>query len=299
MATWGTLLRYDSEKNCIIFYRYGEDKPPISLKLNDKKDKIVGIKTEIDETYNKAFTFVFDILSSGLIKKELVSFFGFPKELVDEASTKAQEVLEIREMNKKKPGTKELKKELGVISPLIYKEPEIPSSIAKKPYVVVQGEAAILSKDNPHDALYTFGAGPCSIVAAVVKNEKGEVEKVALAHLDIFVSKQDMRKLLGIINFGSHQVEFSIISGQENLVLKIYEVLNEFNNVKDIKYFDVDLEGSRNDSLAITKEGKIFYGENQEWNQMASRRIDQTNRMFNTQLNITHLGEKEQKILVK
>lgn len=148
---------------------------------------------------------------------------------------------------------------------------ELPSSYSyteKNTYPVYQGEGVILShRESNIGGLYTFGAGPCSILIVVSKGQTGETEKlnkIGMAHLDASVPLNDIKLFINRIKEGTANVEAYVISGEKNISLNVLKVLEATG--AEIKFFNVDLSGERSDAAIVDSKGKVYYGERTDLN---------------------------------
>ncbi|HBF08725.1 MAG: hypothetical protein CMD81_11600 [Gammaproteobacteria bacterium] len=130
---------------------------------------------------------------------------------------------------------------------------------AKKTHIVIQGEAAIFDprSSKAPDGMYTFGAGPCLIMKLVSRDSKNEVNKIALAHNDEYVTKEAMFKLFDAMN--SNRLEASFVSGASSAVDRAHNACEERGI--PVTFSAPNPRLAREDALAVDKKGKSFYGD--------------------------------------
>jgi hypothetical protein len=178
--------------------------------------------------------------------------------------------------------------------------PRISEIREARPYVILQGRAAVLEATNTrYDAIYTFAAGPCPILAISAKGNCGKVEKVGLAHIDAMVNKYDIVRLLNS-QFANLELEITIIGGAEGARNTIIDGVNRFNGngkgTAKIKYSNTDRGGRdmrKPDCAAIGKDGTIYYGKNPLWEHVSSMdmmRLEFERMMPDAGLDIMILG---------
>jgi len=128
---------------------------------------------------------------------------------------------------------------------------------------VIQGSAAIIKPEGKTDGLYTFGAGPCSVVIAVSRDFSGKIIAVGMAHVDALTETNSIARFLNMVKgTGPNDLEVSIISGEANTALKIYELARQ----EKIAFLNCDLDGQRSDAVTVGKDGTIYYGDRPNFN---------------------------------
>ncbi len=143
----------------------------------------------------------------------------------------------------------------------------LPSStiLTDSPQILLQREAQVSQATPSAHPLYTFGAGPCLVLAAVSRDREGHVQQIGLAHIDSLTSSGSIRQYLERVRANSqNQLEVSVISGERETSLRVLDLLNH-SNVR-IQFFSTDFTTDRTDAVAIDRTGQVYYGDRSDWN---------------------------------
>ncbi|MEM3609322.1 MAG: hypothetical protein QW076_00225 [Candidatus Anstonellales archaeon] len=272
------LLRYDKNYNKLrIFGKNEKSNLAMGLILDNERGIVKEIvRYDSKYAYSGALVIIEDLVALGILNKHIFMWFGIST--YDLQLAKREIMVE-----------KELENEiirLSNESPGIAYLQSIHFAFNKKPYIVLQGQAVILDISNEdYDSLYTFDAGPCLLLCIIAKDRVGEIRKIGLAHIDALAQEDDIFAFMEPLT--KFDLEFSVISGEKNRVLTVLRVLYELRYLNNIRYFDVDLLGDRNDAICLDKQGIIFYGSNHDWNRQTE--IESLNKYVNKRLYIIYL----------
>jgi hypothetical protein len=128
--------------------------------------------------------------------------------------------------------------------------------------VIGQREALIITNPKKEDAIYTFGAGPCSVVVAIERNPiSGNVQKIGLAHVDALTDPYSVNAFL----YSFTNPEVYLISGDRTTVMNFLPLMLA-NGIAPVK-IDLDTTGERSDAVAIDGNGNIYWGDNYSLNE--------------------------------
>jgi hypothetical protein len=132
-----------------------------------------------------------------------------------------------------------------------------PESSAKT-HILVQGEACFISANSRMRGLFTFGAGPCSILMITARNQTEESPAVIGAgHIDSYVSDAALDKFFARVA-GFRKVEASVIGGCDATVERILRAAKRAN--AELVFVAPNSDESRIDDAAMDKSGRIYYG---------------------------------------
>lgn len=135
--------------------------------------------------------------------------------------------------------------------------------------LVRQGEAAFISKSSRSKeiGLYTARAEMCSIVVTVSRDENGEISAVGLSHVDPGTEDEELKKLFVTARkYG--KVEISIVSGTLFKSQNLFDIASLYGKVV---FVNCDINGERDDALAVDKNGNLYYGENKRLDKAAEK----------------------------
>jgi hypothetical protein len=127
---------------------------------------------------------------------------------------------------------------------------------------VLQGQAQFIRPDGSTNGIYTFGAGPCSVLVAVAKDQNGVVTQVGMAHIDAVTPKDSINSFLNQTKEKGQNLEVYLISGEDNTALLINESVKETS--ANLVFSNIDRDGARPDAVVVDKNGKVSYGERME-----------------------------------
>ncbi|MCX7228174.1 MAG: hypothetical protein NTW15_04030 [Burkholderiales bacterium] len=128
----------------------------------------------------------------------------------------------------------------------------------KNTATVLQGDARIIRPGGSTEGLYTFDAGPCSIVVAVASDVNGQVTQVGMAHVDASTPRQSLSMFLNQTRGAAATLNVHVISGETETALRVHDSIRLSGAT--IKFADIDPDGSRGDAVVVDKRGKVFYG---------------------------------------
>lgn len=242
---------YDTKYNIIRITLNGNPNMPVNFSL----DETGKVSTIMENSREELVTHLSLLREKGIIKKDLQEL-GIERSEVDGAKQKYDRMEETR-------GWIYSNNENIDIGSL----PSTHELTGDNVNFVYQGEAQIWSHPKEGDALYTMGAGPCSVLIMVERNPvTGNVNKIGMAHIDAVTSSQSIRNFYA--NFENAEVR--IISGELGTVTKIIGVIPPEDREK-IR-MNVDLHGERPDAVAIDHSGSIYYGHNPTFNELVNEK---------------------------
>lgn len=188
------------------------------------------------------------IASSGGISQEVLTKLGVTSQAVEDANRKAAQ-------------SEVLLKRLTADSATTL--PHSGQYQGTNTQTVLQGEAHFFTpKDGKVDGLYTFGAGPCSILIGVSRDSSGKVQQVGMAHLDAGVREAGMNRFFSRLQANQEpgsKTEVYIISGERQVALGAIEAAQKAG--AEVKLADADLNGERSDAAVVDAEGTVYYGD--------------------------------------
>jgi hypothetical protein len=127
-----------------------------------------------------------------------------------------------------------------------------------KTHILVQGEACFIPANAKMAGLFTFGAGPCSILIVTARNRaKENPAMIGAGHIDSYVTDQALDNFFAqVANF--RKVEVSVIGGCAETAEQILQAAKRAH-AKPV-FVAPNLDESRIDDAAIDKLGNIYYG---------------------------------------
>ncbi len=249
---------YDEKYNVYRFYvGKGDGMSVVNLWLNKDKSSVEKINTDKDAYKDLNLSI---IAKAGGIKPEVLNTVGIKKE--DLEKIVAQQKADKEVLDQLQTGDLE----------------KLPNSLKyagtkENTTTVLQGQAVIADLKNNKEiqGLFTFGAGPCSILMLQSIGKDGKPEKIAMAHLDGATKPQDINALIAMLG-DPKNVSATVISGQSDLALQVGNALKK-SGVKT-EFANVDVNGERSDQAIIDRNGKVYYGMRQDLVKVKNQEMD-------------------------
>jgi hypothetical protein len=237
---------YDSNYNVVRFY-VGQhpDANTVNVWLNEQGK--VNIITDLREGPDAAT--LAEISAAGGIKPEALERLGITESEISDA--RASRLEREEHLATLESGSLDM-------LPNAYAYP----GNVENTKTVLQGQGHFITPDGATNGLYTFGAGPCSVVVAVSKNANGEVVKVGMAHIDANTPKQSINSFLSQANSNGENLEVSVISGEQETALRIFDAVKQSR--ANLVFANIDRDGQRSDAVTVDNQGNIFYGQRME-----------------------------------
>lgn len=191
-----------------------------------------------------------EIESVGILKEgSLTQYFGITATEIEQARHAQRERdIDLQRLQRD---------ELGTLPPIYNFRGNVESTVT-----VLQGQGHFINPEGSLDGLYTFGAGPCSIVITVAKSaSEGKVVNVGMAHVDANTPEESLVNYLTQSKIDDdNSLEIYVISGEDHTALTINSAIEATG--LEITFANIDQSGDRSDAAAVDVNGNVFYGEN-------------------------------------